>query len=157
MASDIRRVHGELSKSQKSIWSIQVTHPAAYGVFQTVTACFDTNNRGSQCGRGSGRERKGEELWEQRTGLGVRGREETKYFLFWKVSVNAKGRVRSRTIYCELGFDGVGGAKVIGDDTLVFPFTGKFHIAEPKNGGVLHHLAALGPEVCIIFHFSIMQ
>lgn len=43
------------------------------------------------------------------------------------------------------------------NDTLVFPFTGKFHVTESKNGGVLHHLHTLGPEVCIIFHFSIVQ
>lgn len=69
----------------------------------------------------------------------------------------AKGGVGSHTVYGELGFDGVGGAEVIGDDTLVFPFAGESHAAQPQDGGVLHHLPALGPEVRVVFHFGVLQ
>lgn len=73
------------------------------------------------------------------------------------MSLNANGKVRSHTVYCKLGFDRVGGAEVIGDDTLVFPFAAELHIAEPEDGCVLHHLATLGPQVRVVFHFGIVQ
>lgn len=46
---------------------------------------------------------------------------------------------------------------MVGDDALVSPFAGEFHTVQPQDGGVLHHLASLGPEVCVVLHFSILQ
>lgn len=46
---------------------------------------------------------------------------------------------------------------MVGDDALVLPFAGKLHAAQPQDGGVLHHLAALGPQVGVILHLGIME
>lgn len=46
---------------------------------------------------------------------------------------------------------------MVGDDALVLPLTGEGHTVQPQDGGVLHHLASLGPEVSIVLHFCVLQ
>lgn len=67
------------------------------------------------------------------------------------------GQSRVLTVHCEFGFDGVGRAKVVRNDTLVFPFAAELDTAQPQDGGVLHHFAILGPQVRIVLHFGIKE
>lgn len=62
-----------------------------------------------------------------------------------------------RTVHSEPGLVRVGGAEVVGDDTLVAALVPKGDAAEVQDGGVLHHLPILCPHVGKVLHVSVGQ
>lgn len=66
-------------------------------------------------------------------------------------------RQHPHTVHSEPGFLRVGGAKVVGDDTLVAALMPKTDTTEVQDGGVLHHLSILRTDVGEVLHVSIGQ
>lgn len=74
-------------------------------------------------------------------------------------------RIISLTVDSKFGLDGVGGAKVVGDDALEFSLAGRFHMAQLQRGGVLGHLApvarlrsemSLVVNLCVVKHLVVL-
>lgn len=60
----------------------------------------------------------------------------------------------------EFGFGGIGGAKVVGDDALVFALAGRFHMAQLQCGRVLGNLApiaGLRSEMSLVVNLCVVQ
>lgn len=66
-------------------------------------------------------------------------------------------RQRLRTVHSEPGLVRVGGAEVVGDDTLVAALVPESDVAEVQDGGVLHHLPILSPDMGEVLHVSVGQ
>ncbi len=67
---------------------------------------------------------------------------------------------RTLTVDAELGFDGVRGAEVVGDDALVFALTSELHVAQLQCGGVLRDLADLShlrAQVSLVMDLGVGQ
>lgn len=66
------------------------------------------------------------------------------------------------TIDSQLGFVGIIGAEVIGDDALILSFIGEVHIEEVQDSGILDHLATLllvsGKilDLGVVQHFTVL-
>lgn len=61
------------------------------------------------------------------------------------------------TVHSEPSFVRVGGAEVVGDDTLVAALVPKCDATEVQNGGVLHHLPVLRADVREVLRVGVGQ
>ena len=61
------------------------------------------------------------------------------------------------TIHSEPSLVRVGGAEVVGDDTLVAALVPEGDAAQVQDGGVLHHLPVLSADVGEVLHVGIGQ
>lgn len=68
----------------------------------------------------------------------------------------------SLTVNSKSGLCRISRSKVVGDDTLVFPLTGKLHTAKLQGGRILRHLrlasyASLNAQVGLVVDLRIVQ